>query len=77
MQSGKQHAKHILLKSKSEINQKFKTEYPTCTYRQSTLKREFPPYAAKPTPHDLQWNTCVVQTNVRCTVKPVYSGHAI
>ena len=33
---GTQHAKHILLKSKSEIIENFKAEYPQCTYRVST-----------------------------------------
>lgn len=70
---GTRHAKHILLKSKSEIIENFKAQFPQCTYRVSTLKREFPPYAVKPTTRNLQRNTPPIHANIRHLVKGVNS----
>ena len=68
---GQRHAKFILLKSRSEIIHNFKEEFPECSFKESTLKREFPAYAVTPTLRDLQRNTCPIHANVRHLVKGI------
>ena len=44
---GQRHEKFLLLKSKSEIIADFLKQNPDCQYRESILKREFPPLCSK------------------------------
>ena len=62
---GKRHTKFLLLKPKYTIIKEFKEANPDCKFKTSTLMREFPPYAVKPTSRDIQRNTCPYHANMR------------
>ena len=61
--------KFILLKSRAEIANEFKSLNPQCEFSISTIMREFPQNAVTPTSRDQQRNTCPVHANARRLVK--------
>ena len=61
--------KYLLLKSRDEIALAFKAENPTCNFKVSAIKREFPSNAVTPTTRDQERNSCPVHANARRIIK--------
>ena len=63
--------KYLLLKSKEDIIDQFKTQHPECEFSVRTLMREFPTYAVPPTTRDIERNSCPIHANARRVTKAI------
>ena len=66
---GVRRPKYLLRKSRASIASEFLIAYPDCTYKSSTIIREFPQNAVTPTARDRTRNNCPYHCNVRQRIK--------